>query len=342
MIDLDEFLAACGGRLLAGERAGDEPAARSFSAFAYDSRIVAPGELFVAVITPTGDGHDYIAEAIGADAAGVLCSRPPAAWPSGLAVIQVPDTQEALTAYARAVLAERGPEVIGVTGSMGKTSAKEAIYAVLATAGPVFRSQGNYNGRFGLPIALGRLEPGQRLAVLEMAADSRGEIAHLAALARPRVGVVTAVAPAHGQYLGTLDEIAAEKGALPAALPAEGTAVLNADDPRVRAMAARTAAQVITYGLAADADYRGEDVAVAPQGTQVTVCHAGERIRLSIPLIGTHHALTMLAAAAVGRLYGLTWAQIVAGLAAVDPLPGRTRLLAGINGSQLLDRKSVV
>ena len=336
MIYLDDLLAACGGRLMAaGTQAG--AATHSFVGFAYDSRIVAPGELFVAVITSTGDGHDYIDEACRAGAAGVLCSRPPAVAPPGVTLIEVADTQEALAAYARYVLARRRVEVIGVTGSVGKTSTKEAVAAVLAMAGPVFRSQGNYNGRFGLSIALGGLGEIERLAVLEMAADGRGEIADLAAWTRPRVGVVTRVAAAHRQYLGTLDEIALEKGALPAALPADGLAVLNADDPRVAAMAARTAARVVTYGLHAPADYCGRDVSVTALGTALTVCHGDETVRLSIPFIGAHHAGTILAAAAVGREYGLGWDQIAAGLAAMEPLPGRTRLLAGVNGSRLLD-----
>jgi UDP-N-acetylmuramyl pentapeptide synthase len=172
----------------AGSRAG---VATHLVGFAYDSRIVAPGELLGAVVTPTGDGHDYIAEACRAGAAGVLCSRvPPVALPD-VTIVQVADTQEALAAYARYILARRRVEVIGVTGSVGKTSTKEAIAAVLAMAGPVVRSQGNYNGRFGLSIALGGLGEDQHLAVLEMAADGRGEIADLAAWTRPRVGVVT-------------------------------------------------------------------------------------------------------------------------------------------------------
>jgi alanine racemase len=331
MIRLDEFLAATGGRVLGPARA------QVFANFAYDSRIVVPGELFLAIVTETGDGHDYIAEACRAGATGIVCQWPQVEVPEGVTCIQVENTQQALSDYARYILAQRGIEVVGITGSVGKTSTKEAVAAVLAQARPAFRSQGSFNGRFGLPVALGRLEEGQDLAVLEMACDGLDEIRHLADITRPRVGVVTRVGHSHLHYFGTPDVIAREKGRLVEALPADGLAVLNYDDRRVRAMAGRTVARVVTYGLDPAADVWGDAVQVSLDGTTLDVHVGDETVRLRIALIGAQHAYTILAAVAVGRAYGLDWDSIARGLEAVRPMPGRTRLLRGAGGSYLLD-----
>ena len=163
----------------------------------------------------------------------------------------MPDTRQAIQDWARFILAKQQVEVIGITGSVGKTTAKEAIAAVLGALAPdsaVFKNRANYNGLYGLPIALGELRPEQRIAVLEMAADHLGEIGRLARIAPPDIAVVTTVEPAHLEAFGSLEAIAREKGDLVAALRPSGLAVLNADDPRVLAMAGRTSARVITFG----------------------------------------------------------------------------------------------
>lgn len=331
MIALADLVAATGARaqgIIHAER---------FTGFAFDSRIAQPGQLFVAVVTDTGDGHAYIGEACAAGASGVLCERAPETAPDRATVLVVGDTQQALLDYARHILAERQVEVIGVTGSVGKTSTKEAIASLLARRQPVFRNPGNYNGRFGLPIALGELEPDQRLAVLEMACDGFDEIRQLAEITRPRTGVVTSIGPSHLAYFGSVEQIAREKGRLLEALPPDGLAVLNADDPLVMSLAERTRARRITFGCCAAADYVAKDVRVTAKGTSLVVWAKGERASLVLPLLGAHHAHTALAAAAVGRSYGLAWDEIADGLAALQPLPGRTRLLPGINGATLLD-----
>jgi len=201
----------------------------------------------------------------------------------------------------------------------------------------VFRNYGNYNGRFGLPISLGRLDEAARIAVLEMACDGLDEIRILAEVTRPRVGVVTQVSHSHARYLGPLDDIAREKGRLIEALPPDGMAVLNHDDSRVRAMAARSRAGVITYGLEPGADLSGRLVDVSPAGTRLEATWRGETVPLTIPLIGGHHAYTALAAAAVGLVHHLSWDEIAHGLLRVQPMPGRTRLLEGPNDSRILD-----
>jgi len=330
MISLCDFLAATGGRV------HGEPHAQVFDDFAFDSRIVAPGQLFLAVITETGDGHDFIAEACRAGATGVVCQQPPDPLPEATCIL-VENTQQALLDYARYILTKRAIDVVGITGSLGKTSTKEAIAAVLGQGRPVFRNYGSYNGRFGLPIALGKLDEGQRVAVLEMACDTLGEIRDLADITHPRVGVITVISHSHLQYLGSLEDIAREKGCLVEALPTEGTAILNQDDPRVRAMSTRTAAQVLTYGLSPQAELWADQVQTSTNGTSLHVHWQGYTMRLFIPLIGGHHAYTALAAAAVGLTYGLSWEDIAQGLESVEPLAGRTRLLKGISDSLLLD-----
>ena len=334
MIDLHDFLTATDGRLCG------PIAARRFADFCYDSRIAAPGQLFVAVVTETGDGHDYVLEACRAGATGVVCERLTTAVEQvrdAVTCVLVENTQQALLDYARYILRERSVEVIGVTGSVGKTSTKEAIAAVLGTTRSVFRNHANYNGRFGLPIALGKLERGQRLAVLEMALDGFDEVRDLAEITRPQVGVVTHVGHNHLQFLGTLENIAREKGRLVEALPRDGVAVLNHDNHYTRAMAQRTRARVLTYGLDAHADLYASDVTLSSQGTRLRLHWGEETVSLCIPFLGRHHVSTALAAAAVGRVYGLAWEDIIRGLAKAERLPGRTRLLEGIRGSRLLD-----
>lgn len=247
------------------------------------------------------------------------------------------NTQQAILDYARYILAKRQIDVIGITGSLGKTSTKEAIAAVLGTARPVFKNYGNYSGRFGLPIALGKLGEEHEIAVLEMACDSFDEIRDLADVTRPKVGVVTLISHCHLHYLGTLENIAREKGRLVEALPAEGVAILNGDDPRVRAMGQRAKSRVITYGLDPRAELYADEVRVSAEGTMVRVHGHGETVPLRIPFIGAHHAYTVLAATAAGLVYGLSWHEIASGLEGLAPLPGRTRLLEGVKGSLLLD-----
>jgi len=330
MIELEDLVRATGGRI------EGTVAAERFADFAYDSRTVEPGQIFVALVTETGDGHDFVLDACRAGASGVICQYPPPETLLGITCIVVENTQKALLDYARYVLERRSVEVVGITGSVGKSSTKEAAAAVLGTRYAVFKNHGSYNGRFGLPVALGKLAH-ERLAILEMAADSMDEIRDLAEITHPQVGMVTAVSHSHLKFFGTLEAIAREKGRLVEALPATGMAILNYDDPRVRAMATRTRAHVLTWGLQPGADLRATHVQVSAEGTRLLAHHRDQEVPLFIPLVGDHHAHTALAAAAVGLHYGLSWDEIALGLAQTEPLPGRTRLLDGIHGSRLLD-----
>jgi alanine racemase len=332
MIYLDDILAT-GGRLHGPVHA------RRFTDLAFDSRRLKPGQLFLAVKSDTGDGHDYIAEAIRKGASGVLCQRVPADVPRDVTCVLVEDTRQALWDWARFILQKYNTRVIAVTGSSGKTIAKEAIAAVLSTRFSVFKSHASYSGRYGLPIALGRLEPFHRIAVLELAADSLGEVRDLAALTQPQVGVVTAINRAHVETLGSIEAIEREKGQLIKALPAVGLAVLNRDDGRVWGMRARTQARVVSFGFDERAEYVAGNVRCARNGLTFALSsrRMAESAQVSLQLLGRHHVYAALAAIAVGQAYDVPLPGILAALESLDPLPGRLRPVAGRNGATLLD-----
>ena len=240
-----EVAAATGGRLVGPDV--------TVTGAAIDSRLVCGGELFVAVVAER-DGHDFVGAALAAGAAAVLTSRPAAdvAPSPGTTAVEVADTVAALSAlgaHARDRLdATVGGRVVGVTGSVGKTSVKDLLGVALGARWRTVASAGSFNNELGVPLTLLGAPAGTEAAVVEMGARGPGHIASLCAVARPSVGVVTRVAAVHTETFGTIDGVAAAKGELVAALPGEGTAVLNAADPRVAAMAGRTRARVLTFG----------------------------------------------------------------------------------------------
>lgn len=335
MIQLEDLLATTGGTLAGA------PVAREFADFCYDSRLAAPGQLFLAVKTERRDGHAFIVDAIRGGCTGVLCEHPPAGL-SGVTVIVVPDVRLALQQWASALLKRYRPTVIAVTGSVGKSSTKRAIATLLAGIAPTFSSRRSFNSLFGLPIALGRLEPQHRFAVLEMGLDRFGEMERLTALFPPQIAVVTNVAPTHLRYLRDEEHIAAEKSALVRALPSDGVAVLNADDSRVAAMAALhpggERGRVIRYGLnAAQADLVATEIDVTLDGIAFELLASGERFRVVCPLLGLHHAYTALAALAVAQACGLALPTAIERLKLIERQSGRLNPLPGLNGSVLLD-----
>jgi UDP-N-acetylmuramoyl-tripeptide--D-alanyl-D-alanine ligase len=311
-----DLVAATGGTLL-------RDAGRPIRGGAVDSRVVEPGNLFVALPGDRTDGHDFLAAAVAAGAAAVLVSRPvdeAALRAMGDAsIVRVADTLLGLQAIAAAWRARFDPLVVGITGSLAKTSTKDATAAVLAAALPTLKSEGNANNEVGLPLTLLRLGPVHRAAVLEMGMYVGGEIATLARLARPEIGVVTSIAPVHQERAGSLDAIERAKAELVEALPEDGTAVLNADDERVRLFGSRTRASVIRYGFAADADVTADRVvARGLRGmTFDLVARAPQRTRFAVEIaaLGRHSVQNALAAAAVGLLAGIPDEAIAAGLA---------------------------
>ncbi|MFI5226225.1 MAG: UDP-N-acetylmuramoyl-tripeptide--D-alanyl-D-alanine ligase, partial [Candidatus Limnocylindrales bacterium] len=249
-----------GGRIL-------RSSGRSIRHGAVDSRLVVPGSLFVALPGERTDGHRYLLPAAGAGAAGLVVTRAPDDETlealGDVTVVLVADGLRALGAVAAGWRRRFQPLVVGVTGSIAKTSTKEAIGAVLGRRYRTLRSEGNRNNEIGLPLTLLDLGPEHDAVVLEMGMYLGGEIADLAAMAEPRIGVVTAVQPVHLSRIGTIDAVERAKGELVEALPADGTAILNADDPRVVRMAARSGARTLTYGFDDGADVTAADVASA-------------------------------------------------------------------------------
>lgn len=332
MIHIAELLAANPEARIHGPTFAD-----SFPAFCFDSRIIQPGELFLAVKTDKADGHDYIEDACRGGAGGVLSHYPMDVESYGATCIVVPDTVAAIQAYATHVVSAYGVGVVAITGSAGKTTTKEAVAHVLAAQYNVFRNPANYSGRFGLPIALGGLEPSHDVAVLEMATDHFGEMELLTRIAPPMVGAVTVVAPAHLAAFGDLDGVAREKGRLVEALPPEGLAVLNVDDPRVAAMAELSRAPVATCALEARADLRAVSIHVGKSGTSFELVVGGRRLPAKVPWLGPQFTRSALIAAAVAERFGIDMQTVTERLATLPPVPGRLNPLAGKAGSLILD-----
>ncbi len=297
---------------------------------AVDSRLVRPGNLFVALPGERTDGHHFLGAAVEAGAAALLVTRAPT-FPGALGdvtIVEVVDALAGLQAIASDWRLRFSPLVVGVTGSIAKTSTKEAIATVLAERFVTLRSEGNQNNEIGLPLTLLRLGPEHQAAVLEMGMYVGGEIADLARMGRPSIGVVTAVQPVHLSRIGSIEAIEQAKGELVEALPADGTAVLNADDDRVRRMASRTAARILTYGFAADADVRGSSVTSAGvAGMRFVLETPSGRQDLAIPTLGRLAVHNALAAAAVGLAAGLRLDEIAAGLAHGWTAPHRSQLV---------------
>jgi UDP-N-acetylmuramoyl-tripeptide--D-alanyl-D-alanine ligase len=299
---------------------------------AVDSRLVQPGNLFVALPGERTDGHRFIGAALAAGATALLVSelsdRDAGLARGAASVVVVPDALLGLHAVAAAWRRRFSLLVVGVTGSIAKTSTKEAIAAVLAERFVTLKSEGNANNEIGLPLTALRIGPEHQAAVLEMGMYVGGEIAQLAAIARPKIGVVTAVREVHLSRIGSIEAVERAKGELLEALPADGVAVLNADDPRVVRMRDRTAARAITYGFASDADVRAEDVVAAGLGgMSFTLVAPQGRVRTAIPALGRHGVHNGLAAAAVGLAAGLDLDLIAAGLRSGWHAPHRDEIV---------------
>jgi UDP-N-acetylmuramoyl-tripeptide--D-alanyl-D-alanine ligase len=320
----DDLAGATGGRIVARS-------SRTVLGAAVDSREVVPGNLFVALPGERTDGHAFVAEAVARGASAVLVARQPEGIDlasAGASVVEVPDTLRGFHAIAAAWRARFDPLVVGVTGSIAKTSTKEAIATVLAGDLVTLKNEGNQNNEVGLPLTVMRLRPDHQAAVLEMGMYVGGEIADLARIGRPEIGVVTAVQPVHLSRIGTIEAVEQAKGELVEALPADGVAVLNADDERVRRMASRTAAHVVTYGFSADAAVRAEEVESAgTEGMRFSLVAGGSRRPVAIPTLGRLAVHNALAAAAVGLASGITPERVAAALARGWSAPHRGALV---------------
>lgn len=299
---------------------------------AIDSRLVEPGDLFVPIVAER-DGHTFIAAAVSAGAAAYLTAGPIEA---GTAV-RVGDTSAALTdlgVHARRRLAG---EVVGITGSVGKTSLKDLIASVASTTWSTHSSQGSFNNELGVPLTLANAPEDTTVTVVEMGARGVGHIAALCAVARPTVGIVTVVAGAHLEQFGSLATVAIAKGELVESLPANGLAVLNADDDLVSAMATRSQAQVVTFGrtrgevrathVELGADLRARFELHSPWGT----------VSVLLGVAGEHQVTNALGAAAAALALGATTEAVAHGLGRATLSTGRMHLLTLANGTRVID-----
>ncbi|WP_221360337.1 UDP-N-acetylmuramoyl-tripeptide--D-alanyl-D-alanine ligase [Streptomyces beigongshangae] len=296
-----------------------DPSVRVTGQVVRDSREVEPGSLFVAFAGERVDGHDFAADVVAAGAAAVLASRP-----VGVPAIVVDDVQRALGALARHVVRRLGATLVALTGSAGKTSTKDLIAQVLRRKAPTVFTPGSLNNEIGLPLTALAATQETRFLVLEMGARGIGHIRHLTELTPPRIGLVLNVGTAHIGEFGGREQIARAKGELVESLPpAEegGVAVLNADDPLVRAMAARTKARVILFGESGEADVRAENVRLTGSGQPAFSLHTPSGCsEVTMRLYGEHHVSNALAAAAVAHELGMSADEIATALSEAGTL----------------------
>jgi UDP-N-acetylmuramoyl-tripeptide--D-alanyl-D-alanine ligase len=359
MLTLGDLFQALTGTKPSGSESVARLMREPITRVAIDSRQVIPGSVFFALKGEARDGHQFIGEALARGAIAVIGNArarelgfggnltlidvaglqpDPGLLVQGVPLLITRDSLAALQEFAAYWRRQfTSLQVIGVTGSVGKTSTKELIWAVLKQRYRTLKSQGNLNSETGLPLTLFNLNETYERAVLEMGMYARGEIATLCKIAEPLIGVVTLVAPIHLERLGTIENIAAAKAELVQALPAEGWAILNGDDVRVRAMRDKTRAQVMTFGLERTNDIWAGDIASQGlEGMEFVLHHRDAALHVRVPLLGQHSVHTALAAAAVGLAQGLSWEEILNGLQDVS---AQLRLIAvpGENGITILD-----
>ncbi len=293
--------------------------------FSTDSRTVQPGELFIPLRGEKYDGHDYLTQAVERGAAACLSEE----IIGGLRVpvIKVADTLKALGDLAAAVRRQFSGPVVGITGTTGKTTCKEMLAAILASLGPGLKSAGNYNNLVGVPLTLFGLQPHHCWAVIEMGMSARGEIARMAEIAAPRLGVITNIGAAHLEKLDGISGVARAKGELFIGLPANGIALINADDPQVTQLPVANGVRRILFGMHQDAAVRGERITAQNGSVSFDLIVEGRTKRVRLPIPGRHNVSNALAAAAAASALGVELAAIAAGLEAFQPCPGRMELI---------------
>ncbi|MCD7437620.1 UDP-N-acetylmuramoyl-tripeptide--D-alanyl-D-alanine ligase [Streptomyces lincolnensis] len=293
-----------------------DPSAEVTGPVVRDSREAGPGTLFAAFAGERVDGHDFARQVVEAGAVAVLASRP-----VGVPAIVVEDVQSALGALARHVVRQLGATLVALTGSAGKTSTKDLIAQVLQRKAPTVWTPGSLNNEIGLPLTALSATEETRFLVLEMGARGIGHIRYLAGLTPPKIGLVLNVGSAHIGEFGGREQIAQAKGELVEALPEDGTAVLNADDPLVRAMASRTKAKVILFGESGEADVRAENVRLTDSGQPAFLLRTPSGAsEVTMRLYGEHHVSNALAAAAVAHELGMSAEEIATALSEAGSL----------------------
>jgi alanine racemase len=312
-----------------------------FDAFSHDTRQLIPGQMFVAVHGERSDGHDYLLDAIDRGATGLLVeahiinelAEETLLALQQVATIVVADTRLALQQYAAAILERWHPTVIAVTGSVGKTSTKEAIATVLSSSFSTFRSWQNYNDLLGIPLSLGRLEPHHEYAVLELGCDHPGEIAKLCRIVRPQMGTITHISPVELQYFGNIDALTTELGMLPRSLPEGGYFLFDAENKTISTLLSEHFASSLIIDTFTRTQINRQKLKITWDGiaTELT------SLPFSSHLLGEHYLTTMLIAYHMGIRQGIPPQEVVQALTHISPLPGRLNPLPGIQNVHLLD-----
>lgn len=320
---------------------GLDPMAR-VAGVSINSRTIGPGELFVAIHGPRHDGHDFVAGALERGAlAAVVARERLASYPEAVRAkcFAADDPLAALQGLAQAVRRGWGRRIAGVTGSVGKTTTKEILAALLGARLRVLKSEGNLNNEYGLPLMLLRLEEAHEAAVLEMGMSRRGELARLAKIAEPNVAVVTRVSPVHLEFFASLDDIALAKRELIEGLSGpDPVAVLNADDPLVAAFAACAPGRVLTYGTEGRADFRAEAIADRGAfGSAFMLVSPAESARLELPIGGRHAVANALAALAAASVWGLGASEAARVFPGLRPANMRGEVLRFEDGSAVIN-----
>jgi UDP-N-acetylmuramoyl-tripeptide--D-alanyl-D-alanine ligase len=329
LLDLRQIARITAGRLPA------EHARRSVVGISIDSRTLQPGELFVPLRGERFDGHDFLMQAVRRGAAACLSEEVIAGLP--VPVVLVNDTLAALGDLAAARRLQFAGPVVAITGSSGKTTTKEMLAAILEGTGPGLKTQGNFNNLVGLPLTLLRLSASDQWAVLEMGMSNRGEIARMAAIARPAIGIISNIGPAHLETLHGLDGVARAKGELFAALPAGGAAIINADDERVAGIPVANGVRRLYYGLSASAEVRGEAIVVRGNEISFRLLLADGAWPVTMTVPGRHNVHNALAAAAAAHAMGVAGEVIAQGLGNFRTTRGRMEAIPLADGMLLLE-----
>lgn len=290
-----------------------------------DSRTLQAGDLFIPLRGERFDGHDYLAQAVRHGAAACLSEEVVVGL--NIPVVQVRDTLLALGDLAAAVRSRFSAPVIGITGTSGKTTTKEMLAAILSRTGPGLKSAGNFNNLIGVPLTLFGLGREQQWAVIEMGMSARGEIARLAQIAAPQIGIITNVGAAHLEQLGGISGVARAKGELFIHLPAGGTAIVNADDPEICQLPLANGVRRLLFGIAPEAQVRASQVRAVDGMVNFLLHLPGTDVPVCLPLPGRHNVQNALAAAAAAWTLGVAATDIAAGLAEFKPCPGRMELM---------------
>ncbi|MDE2746278.1 MAG: UDP-N-acetylmuramoyl-tripeptide--D-alanyl-D-alanine ligase [Chloroflexota bacterium] len=328
--DLEQLL----GGLLLNE---PETSAERFSEIVVDSREARPGALFVALQGEHQDGHQYVDDALFRGASYALVSEQSGL--RGSSMVVVADPLFALQEAGRRWRRHSSAQIVGITGSVGKTTVREATFQLLSSRFSAHQSPRNFNGDIGLPIALLGISPSDQWAVIEIGPYSQEEMELLVSSAQSDIGIVTNVGPTHLERFGTLADTERIKGLLPESLPAHGLAVLNGDDPRVHRMSDRTTADVVTFGLGSHCRVRAENIVTHGFGGISFELHdtlIDERVRVRSPLIGGHQAMTALAASCVGLRAGMELEEVAEALATLTP-GSRLARRSAENGATIID-----